>query len=213
MSAGRLLVLGTRSLSVEIADVAEDAGFEIAGFVENLDAERCREPLEGRPVVWIDDVADLAPTHRAVFGLATNRRTEFLEQVAALGIELATVIHPTARVSNTAEVAEGTVVGPGCIVSARTTIGRNCLLNRGVLVGHHTTMGDTVTLQPGANVAGLCTIGDRAFVGMGAVVLDHLTVGEGAVVAAGAVVTRDVPPHVQVVGVPARVVREGVDGR
>lgn len=213
MTPVRLLVLGTRTLSAEVADIAADAGFDVAGFVENLDPARCDTLFEGLPVVWVDDVAPLASTHLAVFGIATNRRAGFLEQVAALGMGIATVIHPTARVSRSASIGEGTVVGPGCIVSTRSSVGRHCLLNRGVLVGHHTTIGDVATLQPGANIAGACTVGDRSFVGMGAIVLDHLSLGEGAVVGAGAVVTRDVPPNVQVVGVPARIVRDGVDGR
>lgn len=54
-------------------------------------------------------------------------------------------------------------------------------------------------------------IDDDVWVGTGAVICDGVHVGEGAVVAAGAVVTRDVPPHVVVAGVPARVIRE-IDG-
>jgi len=44
-------------------------------------------------------------------------------------------------------------------------------------------------------------------------VIDRIRIGTGAIVAAGAVVTRDVPDHVQVAGVPARQVKTGVDGR
>ena len=45
-------------------------------------------------------------------------------------------------------------------------------------------------------------------VGGGVVLAPGVDVGEEAFVAAGAVVTRDVPPRVLVMGVPARVVRE-----
>jgi maltose O-acetyltransferase len=48
---------------------------------------------------------------------------------------------------------------------------------------------------------------------MGATLLDRISIGSHSVVAAGAVVTRDVPEKVQVQGVPARVVKEGVEGR
>ena len=50
--------------------------------------------------------------------------------------------------------------------------------------------------------------GNGAWTGAHAVITAGVTVGAGAAVAAGAVVTKDVPDHVVVGGVPARVISE-----
>jgi acetyltransferase-like isoleucine patch superfamily enzyme len=48
---------------------------------------------------------------------------------------------------------------------------------------------------------------DDVWLGAGAIVTDGVHIGKGAVVAAGAVVTKDVPPHTVVGGVPARQIK------
>jgi sugar O-acyltransferase (sialic acid O-acetyltransferase NeuD family) len=209
-----LLVLGTRDFSFEIAELAEDTGkFEVAAFVENLSPERCGETLEGRPIVWIDDVGELASDHLAVCGLGTTRRRIFAEQAAERGLRFATVVHPTARVPASSTVGEGSIVSAGAVLGTRSVLGRHVFVNRGALVGHHTEVGDYASIMPGANVAGFCRIGEAAYVAIGAVVVDRTSVGAGSVVGAGAVVTKDVPERVQVVGVPAKVVKEEIEQR
>ena len=51
-------------------------------------------------------------------------------------------------------------------------------------------------------------IEDDVWLGSGSVITDGVTIGKGAVVAAGAVVTKDVPAHTVVGGVPAHTIRE-----
>ena len=52
------------------------------------------------------------------------------------------------------------------------------------------------------------TIEDDVWIGANAVILPGVTIGEHCVVAAGAVVTKDVPPHSLVAGVPAKVIKQ-----
>lgn len=53
-------------------------------------------------------------------------------------------------------------------------------------------------------------IGNHVWIGARAMILKGVTIGDGAMVAAGAVVTKDVPAHSIVAGVPAKVIRENV---
>jgi carbonic anhydrase/acetyltransferase-like protein (isoleucine patch superfamily) len=64
--------------------------------------------------------------------------------------------------------------------------------------------------EQGITAAGI-TIEDDVWIGSGAIVTDGTTIGKGAVVAAGSVVTRDVPPHTVVCGVPATRIRRVSD--
>ena len=209
----QLLILGTTDFSAQVAASAADAGFDVAGFVENLSPERCRSTHVDLPVYWIDEVERLAARHVAVCGLGTTRRSTFVEQAVARGLRFTTVVHPTASVSATSTLGEGSYVGPRAVVAAHARVGRHVIVLAGSLIGHHTEIGDFASILMGANVAGSCRIGEAAYVATGAVVIDHVSVGSGSVVGAGAVVVADVPDRVQVLGVPARIVKEGIDPR
>ena len=209
-----LAILGTSLFAAEVVDVVMETGcFDVTTFIENHQRDKAGTTLLDRPIIWIDDARPLADTHLTLCSLGTTKRRAFVDQITAMGFQFATAIHPTARISRSSRIGAGSFVSVGVVVAAQTEIGRHAVLNRGVLIGHDTRIGDCVTVSPGANVAGAVTIGDGTYIGMGAIVLDRLTIGPGAVIGAGSVVTKDVPPGVQVMGVPARVVREVIDGR
>jgi sugar O-acyltransferase (sialic acid O-acetyltransferase NeuD family) len=214
MSRAKLIILGTRLYAEEVADlVGDDSAYELAGFGENWERERCRAPFLGLPVHWVDDLPALAATHVAVCAIGTPKRAAYITQVEGMGFRFATIVHPTARISRTARVGAGSIVSAGVVIAAHTTIGRHVIVNRGSLLGHHTEIGDCVTISPGANIAGCVRIGPGAYVGMGAIVVDRITVGAAAFVGAGAIVVRDVPPAAQVMGTTARMVRAEDEGR
>ncbi|MFO1468942.1 MAG: hypothetical protein U1F35_21250 [Steroidobacteraceae bacterium] len=112
-------------------------------------------------------------------------------------------------------VYEGNVIGEGAILSANSmvtvnsTIGKFFHANVFSYVAHDCAIGDFVTFAPRVSCNGNVHIHDHAYVGACAVIKQGtsrkpLVIGEGAVVGMGAVVTKDIPPHTTVVGIPAR---------
>jgi len=209
-----LLILGTHYLAEELADWLDELPeFQLVGFVENFARERCEMRIADQPVYWLEDLPDGAFGCQAVCALGTTHRAQFIEQALARGIAFAKFLHPAARVSRSTTLGEGTILSPGVIVASHTQLGRHVFVNRGALVGHHAVVEDYVSIMPGANIAGLCHIETGAYIGMGAIVRDRVRIGAHAVVGAGAVVVSDVPPHTQVQGVPAKIVKENIAGK
>ena len=115
------------------------------------------------------------------------------------------------------EIQRGAAVGCNCKISSHSFICEGVTIEDGVFIGHGVMF--TNDLYPRAinPDGGLQTDADwrvietrvktGASIGTNATILAGVTIGEGAIVGAGAVVTRDVPPHAVVAGVPARVVR------
>jgi len=209
-----VLILGTTLFSEEIADlVQETSGLSLAGFVENLKPEKCRETLLGQRIYWADELAEVSDKHHLLCGIGTTQRRLYVEQVLTYGLPFATLRHPTAHISANSRIGPGAILGVNTVLAAHSEVGEHVIVNRAATIGHHTRIGDYVTIGPGANIAGRCDIGSGTYIGMGAIIIDGLRIGSNSVIGAGAVVTRDVPDNVQVVGVPARVVKEGINGR
>ena len=210
----KMLILGAGSFAQEVADISEQTGsYEIVAYVESRDRSKAGKMLGGLPIHWVDDIAQYSGTHCAIAAIGSPDRNVFIRQVTAQGFSFATVIHPSAQLSRTCLVGEGSLVGAGVVIAAHTRIGKHTVINRGCLIGHHSEIGECCTLSPGANIAGQVKIQDMTFVGMGAQVLNNLKVGSHAIVGAGALVTRDVSDHEQVMGVPAKPRRKDLSSK
>jgi sugar O-acyltransferase (sialic acid O-acetyltransferase NeuD family) len=202
-----LAVYGCGGHGKVVADIARAGGRQVACFVDD-NPRRAGTTVSDREVLpWLRFLERRAKLGHAeiALGIGDNTaRARCLALTLAAGVPVVTLIHPTAVISPSAVLGEGTVAMAGVVVNAAARIGRGVVLNTGSIVEHDCHVGDFVFLSPRAALGGESALMAHCHVGLGAVVLPRAKVGKGSRVGAGAVVVRDVPDGETWVGVPAR---------
>ncbi len=129
---------------------------------------------------------------------------------------LVTGHHVTVRENTQAGVSFQ--IGTACEIQGDCSVGDYVRFQSNVFVGKKTTIGNFVWVlphvvltndpTPPSNVMIGCTIEDYACLAAACLVLPGVNVGEHALVAAKSCVTKDVPSHMVVAGIPARIIGE-----
>lgn len=115
------------------------------------------------------------------------------------------LVHPTARYdAATTEMGAGVMICAGVIGTVNLKFRSFSLVNLCCTIGHEAEIGVGCVLNPTVNISGGVTLEEGVLVGTGAQVLQYLRVGQGATIGAGSVVTKDIPPGVTAVGIPAK---------
>lgn len=126
-------------------------------------------------------------------------------------------IGDNSRIGTFVEVQRGARIGKNVKISSHTFICTGVTIEDDVFVGHNVSFINDK--YPFAVRAGAPSVQEEhevvptvvkrgACIGTSATILCGVTIGEKATVGAGSVVTRDVPAHATVAGVPARVIRK-----
>ncbi|MDY7108147.1 MAG: acetyltransferase [Planctomycetota bacterium] len=218
--ARHLLLLGGGGHAAVVAESARAAGWSVTKY---LDDDPGTEAAAGeidlvRPGA-LGDLADLAdaPERAAVHAAVgdAGSRTKWLALAAGFGLEIATVIDPSANVSPSARIGEGVFIAPRAVVNARARLGRGVIINTFAIIEHDGDVGAFSHIAPRAVLCGGVRIGEASLVGAGAIVCPGVTIGPRTTVGAGAVVTTDIEGDCTAVGAPARILdaARGQEGR
>ena len=107
-------------------------------------------------------------------------------------------------------IGDHTRVGLHNIIIGPVTIGNHVNLAQGIIVTalNHNFKDTNKRIDEQGISTNPVTIEDDIWIGANAVILPGVTIGHHSVVAAGAVVTKDVPPHSLVAGVPAKIMKQ-----
>ena len=131
-------------------------------------------------------------------------REKIQEKLIIEGLNVASLIHPSAVIGIDIEIGIGSVVMAGVVINSSSRIGKGCIINTSSSLDHDNIIDNFVHISPGVRTAGSVDIGKGTWVGIGSIVSNNVNICSGCKVGAGAVVVKDITEPGTYVGVPVR---------
>lgn len=156
----KLIILGSGGYGHTVADVAKQLGY-MCEFLDDAISEH-----------QLSSFADfISPDAYFIPAFGNNAlRLEWIEKIRITGGQLATLIHPSAYISPTSHIFEGTVILPHAIINTDTTIEKGCIINLGAIVDHGCVIEEGCHICLGAIVKGENRIERLTKIGAGEVI-------------------------------------------
>jgi sugar O-acyltransferase (sialic acid O-acetyltransferase NeuD family) len=203
----RLIIAGAGGFGRELAAYARDAGFVVAGFLDDDDGSVASLDGADRDAGVIETIDGYVPREDDEVAVGIGHiatRLRVAERLIDRGARLASVVHPSAWIAPTASLGVGIAVAPYACVGPGVTVGDLSLINTYASLGHDAVLGRCCVLASYSVATGHSVLEDEVFLATHAVVIPGQKIGAQARVSAGAVVFHDVPSGCLAAGNPAR---------
>ncbi|PLR68729.1 acetyltransferase [Bacillus sp. UMB0893] len=203
----KIAVIGHGGHSKVVCDIIKEQNiYQIAAVLDDKfkTTKEFESVIYGQLTIYYTLLSEY-PDIKFIVAIGNNNiRMKIVRELNLNSNQFATLIHPAAIVSQSAEIGPGTVLMPGCVVNADTKIGEHSIINTGSIIEHDNFIHDFVHISPNATLTGSVSVGTGSHIGASATIIPNKTIGEWAVVGAGSVVIHDISKHRTAVGNPAR---------
>lgn len=191
-----VVILGASGHAHVIADIVKAEGNRVVAFLDDdLSQSDCSGPI-----------SDYSKYQNCEFVIGIGN-ADIREKLSQLNLKWHTAIHPSAIISDSASIYEGTVVMPNAVINVRSVVGKHCIINTGAIVEHDNNIGDYSHISVGAKSGGAVSIGKKCWIGIGSTVKNNVSICDSILVGAGAVVINDITQKGTYIGVPARLIK------
>lgn len=146
-----LLILGAGQYGVLAKEIAESMGcFANIAFLDDSykvpeKVGELAEPTEGPSIIGAThDIAKFTNDFHYAFVAIGNPdvRRHLVEQVLSNGMDLATLVHPTAYISPSAQLQKGVCVEPNATVQTKAMVAQASYIASGVVIRHNASVGE-----------------------------------------------------------------------
>jgi len=193
-----IYIYGASGHGLVVADIAKACGY--------------------KKIIFIDDGDNKYPAFKDMkhtkdipiaLGIGNNAiRKQLFQKIKTDGFSVTTLIHPSAIISSSVIIEEGSVVMPNVVINANSKIGCGVIINSASVIEHENTIEDFVHISPNVALAGNVTIKKESHIGIGSCVIQGINIGKNTMIGAGSVVIEDIGDKKVAVGNPCKVIKE-----
>ena len=150
-----LLILGAGGLGQVVAEAAQMSGcYTKIAFLDDCPTEdKARLYNIVGAIRDADKFSDQFIYAIPAFG-SNEKRYELLKYLKKNGYKIPSIIHPSAYISPTVTIGEGTIISPTAGISREVVIEECCLINMGAMIDHRCHIGRCTHIPMGAVVRG-----------------------------------------------------------
>ena len=195
-----IAVYGAGGHGKVVADIAVSEGYDKVIFID--DGENEHLSFNSFVEVYGKNIP-------IALGIGENRiREKVYFRLIENEYKIATLIHPSAIISDTVSVKEGTVVMAGAIINTGAVVGFGGIVNSGAVVEHECQLDDFVHISPNVALGGNVCVGKLTHVGIGSSIIQNIHIENNCIIGAGSVVLNKIEANSVAVGVPAKVIKK-----
>ena len=135
-------------------------------------------------------------------------REKIFKMIKKKGFKFAKLIHPTAHISKSAMIKNGSLICAKSILNAKSSVGYNCIVNTASLIEHDVNIKNHCHIAPGVKIGGNTKIGDRSFLGIGSIIINNIKIAKDIIIGAGSIVVKKWLKKGTYIGRPAKLKRK-----
>ena len=194
----KIYIYGASGHGLVVADIAKACSYE--------------------EIIFIDDGENEYPSFNEIqknhhipiaLGIGNNMiRQKLFNKLKKMGFEIVTLVHPTAILSSSSMIGEGSVIMPQVVVNTKSNIGKGVILNTGAIIEHENNIKDFVHISPNVALAGNVTVDENTHIGIGSTVIQGVKIGNNCIIGAGSVVIDSIRDKQLCFGNPCKVIKE-----
>ncbi|KGX89277.1 acetyltransferase [Pontibacillus marinus] len=212
-----IVILGTGGNCLDIIDAINEINkdketYRCIGFLDDNQEKWGKKFLNIEVIGPLNIAQNLGNSCFFVNGIGSQRnffrRNKIIQDTHIPLNRFETIIHPTASVSETAQIGKGVVILQNVTIASNVKIGHQVMVLPNSVISHDDFIDDYTCITGGVCISGGVKVGKSCYLGTNSSIIEDITIGDQSLIGMGSVVLSDVKENSVMVGSPASFLRK-----